>query len=223
MDTEADFIFLNERVAEKFNPFQEGEYLVIQVSSGNLRLYALHRGFDYRVARSFCEFENLSSDYSTYSIRVVQQGKLHYVNGNGLPTQQSKEQDWKILEHYYNARSASDADCEIKVCNCSYPVFWSDRTIIARDGETRQVWLPTTCLIEDFGREINYCPNCNMTLVEEIEEVETEPEEGDCQEVPDTCVGCSYYNSDSLITCAIHPSGIDEGVEVCPDYWSQWA
>ncbi len=216
MDTQADFIFLIERVADKFNPLQNGEYLVIQICAQSLRLHPLHRGFDYLAARSFCEFENLSSDYS---IRIVQQGKLHHVNASGLPTQQSKEQDWKIHEHYYNARFSPETDCDIEVCNCSYPVFWSDRSVIARDGETRQAWLPVTCLVEDFGREVNYCPNCNSTLVEEVEPEEVEDE--DCEEVPTACVGCRYYNSDSLLACAIHPLGVDETVEICPDYSQQ--
>jgi hypothetical protein len=216
MDTQADFIFLQERVAEKFNRLQDGEYLVIQTRSKNLRLHPLHRGFDYKKAKSFCEFENLASDYNHYSERVVHQGKLHHIDCDGLPTKLSLEQDWKIGEHYYNARFAEDADCEIEVCNCSYPVFWSFRSVLARNGATSQTWLPITCLVDDFGREINRCPNCNISL--EPEEVE---DDDCCEEVPDTCVGCRYYNSDDLLTCAIHPLGVDETVEVCPDYSPQ--
>jgi hypothetical protein len=216
MDNQSDFVFLMERVAQKHNPLQEGEYIVLQTRSKNLRLHPLHRGFDWRKAKSFCEFENMASDFNHYSERVVHQGKLHHINCDGVATKLSFEQDWKIGEDYYNARFAQDADCEIKVCDCSYPVFWSFRSVIARNGETRLDWLPITCLVEDFGREINYCPNCNISL--EPEEVE---EEEDCEEVPALCQGCSYYNTDSPIPCAVHPSGIDEEVEFCPDYWSQ--
>lgn len=212
MDTKADFLFLLEHVADKFNPFQDGEYLVIQVRSKNLRLRPLHRGFDYQEARSFCDFENLANDYSTYGLRIMHNGKLHHVDGDGLATTQSKEQQWLIHEDYYNARFVDNLDCEIEVCDCSYPVFWSfssGNPIF----ESNQVWQPITCLIDDSGREIDSCPNCGTALIEEMEE-ETEEEDG--EQVPSACVGCQYYNSGGLLTCTIHPLGA-EG-EDCPDY-----
>ncbi len=102
MDTQEDFVFLNDRVADKFNPYQEGEYLVIQTRNG-WRLHPLHRGFDYRTAKSFCDTENMGSDYSHYSVRIIHQGKLHRVDWDGAATEPSREQDWKIEEEYYNA------------------------------------------------------------------------------------------------------------------------
>jgi hypothetical protein len=220
MDTQSDFVFLMERVAQKFNPLQEGEYIVLQTRTKNLRLYPLHRGFDWREAKSFCDFENMASDFNHYSERVVYQGKLHHVNDEGGATKVSFEQDWKILEEYFIARFTPDADCEIEVCDCSYPVFYSYRSVVARNGETNQVWLPITCLENDFGREITYCPNCTISLgPEEIEE--EEDSWFDWEEVPTVCIGCSYYNINSPIPCTVHPLGIDAEVEVCPDYWQQ--
>jgi hypothetical protein len=211
MDSKEDFTFLLEHKAEKFNPFQEGEYLVIQTRSKNLRLHALHRGFDYRKARSFCEMENMASDYNHYTERVVYQGKLHHVDDDGQATKLSSEQNWLIHEQFYNARFVENLDCQIEVCACSYPVFWSWEGVDS-NAEPR-VWSATTCLVDDFGRKVTHCPNCHISL--EPEEVE---EEDDCEEVPAPCVSCGFYNSDSLVACAIHPLGLDEQVEVCADY-----
>lgn len=111
MDTKEDFVFLLECVAEKFNLYQEGEYLVIQARNG-WRLHPLHRGFDYRTAKRFCEFENLGSDYNHFSVRIIHQGKLHRVDSDSSPTELSHVQDWKIAEDYYNARYIERLDCE---------------------------------------------------------------------------------------------------------------
>ncbi|OKH31741.1 hypothetical protein NIES2101_41305 [Calothrix sp. HK-06] len=217
MDTQEDFVFLNDRVAEKFNPYQEGEYLVVQTRSG-WRLHPLHRGFDYRAANKFCEMENLGSDYSHYSVRVVHQGKLHCVDWEGAATKPSKEQDWKIHEEYYNARYKDNLDCEIETCDCSYPVFWNYGTRIL-NGEASEVWRPITCLVEDHGREIDNCPNCNTRLGNSPEDEEDEEYWDD---MPPVCEGCRYYYSaDNSIVCAVHPQGPDDDY-ICSD-WEQYS
>lgn len=220
MDSEADFVFLNERVAEKFNPLQEWEYIVIQTRSSNLRLTPLHRGFDYQKAKSFCEMENMGSDYHHYTVRVVHQGILYHVGDNGLATRVSKEQNWEIKQSYYDARFTEDQDCEIEVCSCTYPVFWSWRQVPGAGGQMVRDWRPVTCLAEDYEREVNHCPNCNQPLLSLLEEDidppgEDEDDWWDWEEVPETCKGCKYYNLNSEISCAIHPSGVEEN---CKDY-----
>ena len=112
MDTKEDFKFLIGSIAEQYNPYQEGEYLVMQSCSGNLRLTPIYRSFDYRAAEKFREIENLGSDYQYYVTRVVHEGKLYYVDKNGAAISPSYEQDWKIHEEYYNARFVEELDCE---------------------------------------------------------------------------------------------------------------
>ncbi len=226
MDTQADFAFLTEAVAEKFNPLLEGEYLVIQLHSGNLQLKPLHRGFDYFAARTFSELENLGSDCITYVVRLMQQGKLHHVDGAGRATQQSREQNWIIHCNYNNSslEQNSDLACELEACRCSYPICWSLKNIGFRDIHI-QYWSATTCLVEDYGAEIETCPNCGTSLIDETEpeeEAEPEPNCDDCEdweEVPTVCVGCRYYNGDGYLVCTIHPTGVEE--ETCPDHWQQ--
>ncbi|BAZ18792.1 hypothetical protein NIES4071_106770 (plasmid) [Calothrix sp. NIES-4071] len=214
MDTKEDFVFLLEHAVERFNPYQEGEYLVVQTRSG-WRLHPLHRGFDYRTAKSFCELENMGSDYNHYSVRIIQQGKLHYVDCDGAATKLSKEQDWKIHEDYYNARYVENSECDIEVCSCSYPVFWSYKTCFNSDKEAVEVWHPVTCLVNDNDREIENCPNCGARLIEEDEEDESWEEEY-WEEAPEPCKGCKYYGSDSPLLCAVHPYGPVN--DICPDY-----
>jgi hypothetical protein len=213
MDTKEDFSFLLEHVAEKFNPYQEGEYLIIQTRSG-WRLHPLHRGFDYRAAKSFCDMENMGSDYSHYSVRIIHQGKLHRVDWDGAPTEPSKEQDWKIAEDYYNARYIERLDCEIEVCKCSYPVFWNYKSYTNSYGEGATKWRPITCLVEDHGREIDSCPNCGARLIEEDEDESWEEEFW--EEAPSPCKGCSYYSGESSLLCTVHPYGLVD--DICPDY-----
>lgn len=211
MDTKEDFVFLLEHVAERFNPYQEGEYLVIQTRSG-WRLYPLHRGFDYARAKSKCDMENMGSDYNHYSVRIIHQGKLHHVDWDGVATEPSKEQDWKIHEEYYNARYVEDLDCEIEVCKCSYPVFWNWKSCVNSDGEATTDWHPITCLVNDHGREIENCPNCRTRLIEEEEDYEEE----EYSSLPDTCIGCKYYSDNYIMACAVHPYGPDK--DICPDW-----
>jgi hypothetical protein len=211
MDTKEDFEFLHAYVAEKFNPYDEGEYIVIQTWSKSIRLRALHRGFDYRAAKSFCELENLGSDYNHYSLRIVYQGKLHHVDFDGAPTIKSREQDWKVAADYLQVHYDRNLDGEIEVCNCSYPVFWALKTYINQHGEGADKLIPVTCLIEDHGRDIDCCPNCSARLIEEEDD-----SEDIWEEAPDTCKGCKYYSDNYFVPCAVRPYGPDDAI--CPDY-----
>ncbi|BAZ18964.1 hypothetical protein NIES4071_108490 (plasmid) [Calothrix sp. NIES-4071] len=217
MDTSYDFAFLVRRVADKFNPYQEGEYIVIQTRSKSIRRIALHRGFDYRAAKQFCELENLGSDYNHYSVRIINQGKLHHVNYDGAVGKLSKEQDWKIAEEYYNARYVEDLDCEIEICDCSYPIFWNHKSITTLTGESVTDWLPVTCLIDDNGRDISCCPNCGAEFFEDDDYVEEEfdEEENMYIDTPEYCLGCSYFHGKRFV-CAVHPEGIEESI--CKDW-----
>lgn len=208
MDTKQDFEFLNEYVAERYNLYSEGEYIVIQTWYKSIRLRPLHRGFDFACANSFCEFENLGSDYNHYSLRINHQGKLHHVSGNGAPTIKSREQDWKVAANYLQAHYDRNSDGEIKVCGCSYPFFWQFKTYINKHGEGAVIAYPVTCLMDDHSREIDNCPNCNARLIEE--------EEDSWDEAPETCKGCKYYSDNYFMPCAVHPYGLDE--DICSDW-----
>jgi hypothetical protein len=214
MDNPDDFVFLLEEVANRFNPYLQDEYLVIQTRSGNLSLHALHRGFDYQVARDFAEMENLGSDYNHYSVRVMHNGKLHCVDSSGNPTTLSREQDWKIHSDYPTAFLTDERECGIEVCECSYPTFWGWGNTINSQGEAVEVWRAVTCLEGDNGREIDTCPNCGISLTSEDE---LEADDGwDWEQIPEVCTGCKYYAYLDEIVCALHPFGA-EG-DFCPDY-----
>ncbi|BAZ49254.1 hypothetical protein NIES4103_18650 [Nostoc sp. NIES-4103] len=59
MDTPTDFLFLSEQYATKFNPFCEGEYLIIQTYPHSQLLKVCLRTFSYKSAQKECDFENL--------------------------------------------------------------------------------------------------------------------------------------------------------------------
>lgn len=168
----------------------------------------------------------MGSDYSHHTVRVIHEGKLYRVDSSGNPTEISKEQNWQVHPDYYNARYVQQQDCEIEsCCECSYPVFWSWRNVHGAGGTTVRDWRAVTCLVEDSGREVFKCPNCRFPLLVEEEswtegcneEEETDDDWFDWEEIPDTCKGCAYYNTNSRISCAVHPSGAES--EMCPD-WS---
>lgn len=100
MDTPNDFVFLNECVANRFNPFDEGEYLVIQTSPQQMKLNVEHRTNDYKKAISHCDLENMGHDYTSFAVRIFYQGKLWRVNDDGEPTKVSAQQNWSINENY---------------------------------------------------------------------------------------------------------------------------
>jgi hypothetical protein len=157
--------------------------------------------------------ESLGSDYNHYSVRIIHQGKLHCVDSDGAATEPSKEQDWKINEDYYNARYVDDLDCEIEMCDCSYPIFWSHKSFTDLNGEAVTDWCSITCLIDDHGRDINCCPNCGAEF---FEQEDGEEEDEKYSSAPDTCIGCKYYSDNYVMACAVHPYGPDD--DICPDY-----
>lgn len=176
MDTNSLSSIIQEYEAQYANPIQEAEYVVLQVPSTNLHIKILHRGFNYHAARDFCQTHNFGSKHKQYSLRVMLGGKLHHVDCNGTATKQSKEQVWKIsLDHYQMHHCGSfheylgDHAVGIEVCSCSYPVFWIYERKSGENGEVITFSAPYTCLVEDNGRDIDYCPNCNTPLFEEAE------------------------------------------------------
>jgi hypothetical protein len=209
MDTPQDFQFLIESVAQKYNPYQEGEYLVIQTLPRQMRLRAIFRGFDYQKISTKCELENFSHDYSSFGLRIFHQGKLYRVLSDGTPGEVSKQQNWQIHPTYLEAYYDQNSDGEIILCNCSYPYF----NCILDDNSDDEPQ-PITCLIEDFGEIINNCPNCGVQLVEEDDDDEEE------DYVPPACEGCCNYHGElygeNLLVCAIHPYGCED--DACPDY-----
>lgn len=215
MDTPTDFLFLREDIADTYNPFYEGEYLVIITLPREMKLRVEYRSHDYHKAKSRCDIENMSHDYTSFAERIFHQGKLWRVNCNGEPVELSKQQDWHIHPDYLAAHRDRDSDGEIIVHDCSYPYFYSLKSKINRHGEAAQYWQPLTCLQEDSGREINACPNCGYQLID----VEDEDEDED---IPAACIGCSNYHgkfygdNDVQLICAIHPSGYTD--KTCPDF-----
>ncbi|WP_138504489.1 hypothetical protein [Nostoc sp. PA-18-2419] len=217
MDTPTDFLFLNENFTANFNPFCEGEYLVIQAYPCEKRLIVDKRSFNYKEARDYCSIQNLSHDYTSYSLRIFHNQKLWEVDFMGEPWEVSKEQDWKIAEEYLKAHHDKNTDGEIVVCRCSYPFFSSLRTFINRHGEADEYWQPVTCLTESQGLEIENCPNCNYALIE-LDENKDDDDYDDF--IPLTYRECSNYDGefygDNQLICAIHPYGCD--LDFCPDF-----
>lgn len=223
MDTPQYFAFLNKNLAVSYNLYQEGEYLVIQTFPREMRLRVTFRSFDYQKAFSNCELENLAHDYSSFALRVFHQGKLYRVLPDGTPGEISQQQDWKIQPSYLKAHYNRDTDgevvayndgeviCgEIVVCRCSYPYFSALVASTNRNNEPDEYWQPITCLVEDNGQNINACPNCGITLIEDDDDLD----------IPQACQGCCNYHGETyeenLLVCAMHPEGWED--DDCPDY-----
>ncbi|MBN3958667.1 hypothetical protein [Nostoc sp. NMS8] len=119
MDTEQDFLFFNPRIATKYNPFYEGEYLVIQTYPREHKLIVEHRNFDYKNAKNHCELENLAHDYTSFSLRIFHDDHLWEVNYEGEPQSISKEQNWRVAQEYLEAHYAMHTDAKVVVCQCS--------------------------------------------------------------------------------------------------------
>ncbi|AFY45738.1 hypothetical protein [Nostoc sp. PCC 7107] len=209
MDTAADLLFLNEEVALRINSFSEGEYLVIQTYPQEKSLKVSKRSFDYNDAKQYCELEGLSHDYATFELRIIRDNKLWTVNNLGYPRTISQQQDWKVSPEYFEAIKDNDNYGEIIVCFCSYPYF---------HGEAVECWHSVTCLVDDHGREIHSCPNCHISLVDELDDNSDDFYEQITQ--PAVCIGCANYHgqeyAEELLICAVHPYGWD-GVS-CPDF-----
>ncbi|BBD70758.1 hypothetical protein NIES4072_71240 [Nostoc commune NIES-4072] len=210
MDTSTDFLFLNERISTNFNPFYEGEYLVIQTYPREIGLRVSKRDFDYQSAKNYCEVENLAHDYTSFGVRVFHEQKLWDIDFCGHPSNISKQQDWKISPEYLSAHSDSETNEEIIVCSCSYPRF---------EEFANDFWKLTTCLVDDKGRDVEYCPNCNAKLMpeedwgEDFDFYDEEPR-------PAACIGCDNYHGqkygENLLVCGIYPHGYQG--EICPDF-----
>jgi hypothetical protein len=217
MDTPADFIFLREDIADRFNPFYQGEYLVIQTVPSRMKLHVEYHTHDYGKANSRCDIENFANDYTSFGVRIFHQGKLWRVNCNGEPVELSKQQNWQIHPDYLTVHRDRSSDGEIVVHNCSYPYF---SALVARRNKYEEfidIAQPLTCLQDDTGREINACPNCGYSLVEEDDDDEDEG----C-DIPIACIGCSNYHGefykDVPLVCGIHPYGSSD--KTCPDFRS---
>lgn len=123
---------------------------MIQTYPRQLRLIVRARFSDFDSARSACELENLAHDYTSFALRVQKDGKLYHIDSSGLPSTLSLQQDWLVLPEYKNRHDDDSVEGEIIVCRCTYPYFVSDGFL--------------TCLVDDSGREIDCCPNCDRTL-----------------------------------------------------------
>jgi hypothetical protein len=199
MDTPTDFLFLEESVAKKHNPkFGDREYLVIQTYPLGKTTRVVYRNYNYSEAEQFCNLENLSHDYSSFTTRIYYDGKL-WIPGNisGITYKISEQQFWEIHPDY----KSTDIDGEIEICDCSYLYFLGRTSIL-------------TCLKNDNGRSINVCPNCRTTLQEDEEEDDYD------DFTPLACRGCSNYHGefyqDVQLVCAIHTYGWDD--DNCPDF-----
>lgn len=220
MDTERDFLFFNPRIATKYNPFYEGEYLVIQTYPREHKLIVEHRNFDYKNAKSHCELENLAHDYTSFSLRVFHDDKLWEVNYEGQPQSISKQQNWKVAQEYLEAHYATHTDAEVVVCQCSYPYFSSLTSHISNSGQPITSWQSLTCLVEGKGQDIQTCPNCNASLIRVDESEDDDCDFDDEVSRPIACIGCTNYHGveygDNVLVCGIHPNGWDS--DNCPDY-----
>lgn len=217
MDTPNDFIFLNECVADRFNPFTEGEYLVIQTSPQRMKLNVEYRTDDYRKGRSYCDLENMGHDYTSFGLRLFNEGKLWRVNYDGEPVKLSEEQNWTINENYLALNYSQNDEGGIMIHQCSYPFFATSVTNCNIHGEHVYSIHLITCLQSDSGREISSCPNCGYSLVLNGEDDDGEDDDDDA---PTVCIGCSNYHGISYdgrkLICAIHPYGCSN--ENCLDF-----
>ncbi|WGV29229.1 hypothetical protein [Halotia branconii] len=210
MDSEQDFLFCNERIADRFNPFYEGEYLIIQTYPSEKKLVINKRCLNYESAKDHCNLENLAHDYTSFAVRIFHEGRLWDIDFLGNPSRLSKQQDWKIVQEYLDVDYDGETN-EALICSCSYPYI--ERLINDR-------WSSFTSLFDDKGRSIEYCPNCNVTLIEQVDC------DGDFsfyeQPRPVSCVGCDNYHGqfygENLLTCAIHPHGWND--DICPDFFN---
>lgn len=218
MDTTADLLFLTEEVALRINPFSEGEYLVIQTHPQEKSLKVSKRSFDYEEATKYCELENLGHDYATFELRIIRDNKLWTVNNSGYPRTISQQQDWKVSPEYFEAIHNHNNHGEIIVCFCSYLYFHGVIAQTSGSGEVVECWHSVTCLVNDHGREIHSCPNCGISLIDELDDDSDDFYQQITQ--PTVCIGCANYHgqeyADELLICAIHPYGWD-GVS-CPDF-----
>jgi hypothetical protein len=208
MDTQSDFQYLHERVACRYNPYQEGEYLVIQSYPKSRRLIVEYRSFDYREVSSKCEMDNLGHDYTSFALRIFHQGKL-WVTQSGKPKTLSEQQDWKIASEYDIAHYDENSEGQLDLCACSYPYYSAYRST-----GTWEYWQPITCLEEDNGREFSNCPNCDSEADLRYRKIYEEPEVEE-NTIPEICIGCVYYHGDNDINCALHPEG---KIDNCDDW-----
>jgi hypothetical protein len=217
MDTQRDFLFLNERIATEFNPFYEDEYLVIQTYPREKSLRVSKRYFSYRDAKQYCELENMAHDYTSFGVRIIHNQKLWNLDFCGHPSQISKQQDWKIAEIYLQAHDDTDTHEEIIVCSCSYPYFYALKRRVDQYGSLREYWQNVTCLVDDKGRDIECCQNCNSRL---IEGDDLDEDFDDEEPRPAACIGCSNYHGveygGNLLVCGMYPLGWDG--ENCPEF-----
>lgn len=208
MDTQEDFRFLNDDLAIKCNPkYTEGEYLIIETyPHSKFGVNVIYRTYNYSDAWDKCSLENMANDYANFAVKIFHDGKLWNTGGIiGLRYNISEQQLWKIHPHY-----RKDADGEIKFCKCSYPYF------VGRDGIL-------TCLEDDNGVNITFCPNCNYALVEEDDNYDDEDdydEDDNYDDIPSACLGCGNYDGEfygeNQLICAIHPYGCNS--DSCPDF-----
>ncbi|WP_193199766.1 hypothetical protein [Nostoc sp. MG11] len=220
MDTLKDFLFLKANVAAEFNPFDEREYLVIQTYPRDQSLRVSKRSFDYESAKSYEIIVNMAHDCSSFGLRIFHNSKLWTVDFEGNPESISLEQDWKIAEKYFQPCCTNDVECEVNICQCSYPYFSTLRVDISDTGEYSSHLRLETCLVDDNSREIDHCPNCNCALIVEEDEDEDEDDLDETESTPLACIGCDNYHGQyyggNMLVCGIHARGWDG--ENCPDY-----
>jgi hypothetical protein len=221
MDSPDDFLFLLEQVADRHNPFYEGEYVVIQTSPRTRRLRHIFRSDDGVTAKNYGDLENLAHDYSSFALRRCQNGKLWHVDGAGEVTGLSTQQRWEWHSDFNTVPWHDEEDStpgDITIHGCSYPFLVTIG--VDTDPDPTERWQALSCVQGDAYRPLDYCPNCGYPLLPDIDEEEERDADADRMDVPSMCAGCRYYHGDSYgdhaLVCGIHPYGW-EG-EWCPDF-----
>ncbi len=113
MDNPNEHCFLIPEVANRYNPLQEGEFIVCQTypppkkawSENYLSVASLvYRGFDYIEARVAANREDLGRDCSSAGVCKVVNGQIMKVALDGNP--------YELLENpgYYNDDDDDDGD-----------------------------------------------------------------------------------------------------------------
>lgn len=154
--------------------FLNGECVIFRTLPRTHEPYIEARTFNVQKALDKCSRLNLGADYEHFEVRVFFYNKFYKVNQNGSRGEVSLVQMWKVEQTYLNRHRDSNNWGGILVCKCSYPYFasevanpddgLSEERKALNNSDDYAVTQPVTCLEDDFGREIDYCPNCNSRL-----------------------------------------------------------
>lgn len=154
--------------------FLNGEYAILRTRPATPQLYVESCAFNFLKIKRRYENVDMGADYESFVLRQYFHGKFYKVNNDGSRGEVSPIKNWKVDEFYLNLHHFCSNNSGILNCKCSYPYFTSlicnpdDSLSLEQRAASNSADYagsqPLTCLIEDNGREVNYCPNCNRRI-----------------------------------------------------------